>query len=244
MKTLGILWALCIGTIMAPLFDGTAETPANVLVAVWNFDETSGEQVKDSSGQGHHGMLRGATRAKGKFGAAIACQQDALVEVPHTASLDQFQDGITISAWVNRAADATWNTVLSREVKGGTSEYFGLAVVKNKALFSVDPDGARCANIKSDEDMPVGEWIHVAGTYDNATFKLYVNGHLVKSAPCAIPFRFQDQNPLIIGGNTNTQGKKWLDCFHGRIDEVRLYHQALSTEVVLALATATAPNRD
>jgi len=30
--------------------------------------------------------------------------------------------------------------------------------------------------------MPVGEWIHLAGTYDNATFKLYVNGRLVKSA--------------------------------------------------------------
>ena len=134
--------------------------------------------------------------------------------------------------------------ILSHEVKDGTSEYFGLAVVKNKALFSVDPDGAHYQNIKSDQDMPVGEWIHLAGTYDNATFKLYVNGRLVKSASCAIPFRFLDQNPIIIGGNTNTQGRKWVDCFHGRIDEVRLYHHALSGEDVLAIVTAIGPNRD
>ena len=47
---------------------------------------------------------------------------------------------------------------VSREVKDGPSEYFGLAVFKNKALFSVDADGAHYKNIKSDEDMPAGEW--------------------------------------------------------------------------------------
>ena len=128
--------------------------------------------------------------------------------------------------------------ILSHEVKDGTSEYFGLAVVKNKALFSVDPDGAHYQNIKSDEDMPVGEWIHLAGTYDNATFKLYVNGRLVKSAPCTVPFRFADQNPLIIGGNTNTQGKQWVDCFHGRIDDVRLYSRVLREDEISKLHAA------
>jgi hypothetical protein len=178
-----------------------AEFQTNGLVAAWNFDEPTGDQATDVSGHQHHGTLRGATRAKGKFGGAIECKQDAFVEVPHSTSLDDFKGGITVSAWVKRDADAAWNTVMSREVKDGTSEYFGLAVVKNKALFSVDPDGAHYQNIKSDQDIPVGEWIHLAGTYDNTTFKLYVKGHLVKSAPCAIPFRFQDQNPIIIGGN-------------------------------------------
>ena len=244
MKMLSILRALWFGAAALPLTASAAEMPAKGLVAAWSFNETAGEQVKDRSGQGHHGTLHGATRVEGKFGGAIECKQDALVEVPHTATLDEFKDGVTISAWVNRDADATWNMILSREVKGGTSEYFGLAVVKNKALFSVDPDGAHYQNIKSDQDMPVGEWIHLAGTYDNATFKLYVNGRLVKSASCAIPFRFLDQNPIIIGGNTNTQGRKWVDCFHGRIDEVRLYHHALSGEDVLAIVTAIGPNRD
>ena len=86
--------------------------------------------------------------------------------------------------------------------------------------------------------MPVGEWIHLAGTYDNQEFQLYVNGRLVKSAPYTVPFQFADTNPLIIGGNTNTQGKKWVDCFHGLIDEVRLFHRGLSGQEILALYEA------
>lgn len=205
------------------------------LIAAWNFDEAVGEQARDSSGNAHTGILRGAKHAAGRTGRAIECGKDALIEVPHVAALDDFQKGITIAAWVNRAADESWNTVVSREIKDGWSEYFGLAVAKNKALFSVDGDGAHYQNIKSDEDVPVGEWIHLAGTYDNATFKLYVNGRLVKSAAYTIPFKFADQNPLLIGGNTNTQGKQWLDFFHGRIDDVRLFNRGLSEKEITAL---------
>ena len=39
--------------------------------------------------------------------------------------------------------------------------------MKNKALFSVDADGARYKNIKSDEGMPVSEWSLLDGTCDN-----------------------------------------------------------------------------
>lgn len=226
-------------------FAGSAQSAAKVpkgLVAAWNFDETKGDQAKDSSGHSHHGTLRDATRAAGKFGGAVECGKDALIEVPHTPAFDEFKQGITIAAWVNRRADDSWNTVVSREIKDGWSEYFGLAVVKNKALFSVDGDGAHYQNIKSDEDMPVGEWIHLAGTYDNATFRLYVNGRLVKSAAYAIPFKFADQNPLLIGGNTNTQGKQWLDFFHGRIDHVRLFNRGLAEKEIAALF-ADAPRK-
>ncbi len=218
-------------------FSRATEPSDNGRVAAWNFDETTGDQAKDTSGHGHHGTMRGATRTAGKFGGAIQCRQDALVEVPHVATLDEFKQGITVSAWVKCSANTNWNTVISREVKDGWSEYFGLAVVKSKALFSVDPDGAHYQNIKSDEPMPLGEWIHLAGTYDNAVSRLYVNGRLVKSASCSVPFQFADLNPLLIGGNTNTKGKSWVDCFRGRIDEVRLYNRALSDVEVLKMVS-------
>ena len=133
--------------------------PAGGLVAAWGFNEPGGNQVEDASGHGHHGVLRGATRTAGRSGGGIECRTDALVEVMHSKALDEFTDGITVSAWVNRTADTNWNTVISREIKDGWSEYFGLAVVRNKALFSVDGDGAHYQNIKSDEDVPVGGWI-------------------------------------------------------------------------------------
>jgi len=214
-----------------------AQSPAQGLVAAWSFDETSGDRLQDASGHSLHGVLRGATRAAGRSGAAIECRQDALVEIPHARALDDCRDGLTVSAWVNRTADTNWNTIISREIKDGWPEYFGLAVVKNKALFSVDGDGAHYQNIKSDADMPVGEWVHLAGTYDNKELKLYVNGRLAKSATYVVPFKFADTNPLLIGGNSNSQGKSWVDCFHGRIDEVRFYNRALAGLEILQIAS-------
>ena len=98
-----------------------AETPSSGLVAHWKFDEESGVQVTDSSNGKHDGKLLRAVRAAGKFGGAIECRQDALVGVPHAATLDDFKNGLTVSAWVKRDADATWNMILSREIKDGPS---------------------------------------------------------------------------------------------------------------------------
>ena len=58
----------------------------------------------------------------------------------------------------------------------------------------------------------------------------------MKSAPYTVPFQFADTNPLILGGNTNTQGEKWVDCFHGLIDEVKLFSRALTGQEVAKLS--------
>jgi len=169
------LLSIVVGLVTMGISNRTAtaaQFPARDLVGAWSFDEAGGGQMQDASGHGHHGVLRGAKRTAGRSGGAIECQQDALMEVPHAKALDDFQEGITVSAWINRTADTNWNTVMSREIKDGWSEYFGLAVVKNKALFSVDGDGAHYQDIKSDEDVPVGEWVHLAGTYDHKEFRL------------------------------------------------------------------------
>lgn len=221
---------------------GDEKRAAAGLMGSWNFDEPSGEEVKDGSGHAHHGKIIGALRVEGRIGGAIDCKQDALVEVPHSPDFDECREGITVAAWIYRRPDASWNMIASREVKDGPSEYFGLAVVKNRPLFSVDPDGRHYQNIKGDRDIPTEKWVHLAGTYENAEFKLYVNGQLVKSAPCSVPFHFHDQNPLIIGGNSNTQGKKWVDCFNGRIDEVRMYSRGLSEKELFELVNS-APGR-
>ena len=74
----------------------------------------------------------------------------------------------------------------------------------------------------------------------DATWNMIVSRE-VKDGPCAVAFQFADTNPLIIGGNTNTQGKKWVDCFHGLIDEVKLFNRALAEKEVLELSKATSP---
>jgi hypothetical protein len=65
----------------------------------------------------------------------------------------------------------------------------------------------------------VGVWQHVAGTYDGATAKLYVNGSLVASASLSRSIA-AGQEGFFIGGRNNAT------AFHGLIDEVRLWNIA------------------
>lgn len=88
----------------------------------------------------------------------------------------------------------------------------------------------------------VGEWVHLAGTYDGETGKmsLYVNGKLIGSQTHAGEIRLDAESlnrPLVIGGELN--GSDIDDAsnqFNGYVDDVRIYDRALSGEEIAILA--------
>jgi hypothetical protein len=133
-----------------------------------------------------------------------------------------------VAAWIKKDTTSHWNTIMSREIDSTWSEYIGLAVFRNHALFSIDPDGKRYINVMDTDPIIPDKWIHIAGTYDNDTLKLYINSSFIKSGFCKGPLTFHDRNPLFIGGNSNNKNFSILDCFKGSIDEVRIYKRALS----------------
>ena len=96
------------------------------------------------------------------------------------------------------------------------------------------PSGAAKAGSGS---VPLGEWVHLAGTYNGARIILYVNGveraRLAKTG-ALVP----SSRPLLLGANANgadpLAGSEFLA---GGLDEVRLFSGALSASEVAALAT-------
>lgn len=62
----------------------------------------------------------------------------------------------------------------------------------------------------------IGEWTHVAGTYDGATAKLYINGGLVAQQTFSLSMG-SGSTGLYIGGT-------YFQSFEGLIDEVRLWN--------------------
>lgn len=198
------------------------------LVAWWSFDEATETYVPDQSSNGLNAINKGAVSVEGKVGKALEFDGKSVLQVDYQSILDSFPKGITVAAWIKKDTASYWNTIVSREIGSGWSEYIGLAVHQNRALFSVDPDGKNYQNVKADEPVRPGVWVHLAGTFDNETYKLYINGKLTKSATCKSAIHFSDQNPLLIGGNSNNQNQSLVDCFKGTIDEVRIYKRALS----------------
>jgi hypothetical protein len=68
----------------------------------------------------------------------------------------------------------------------------------------------------------VDTWVHLAGTYDGATLRVYVNGIQVSSQTQTGNLA-TSSDPLQIGGDSI-----YGQYFEGTIDEVRVYNVALT----------------
>jgi len=93
------------------------------------------------------------------------------------------------------------------------------------------------------QDKPrVGEWVHLAGTYNGETgrMSLYVNGKLIGTQMHVGEIRLDPESlnrPLAIGAELN--GPNIDDPtgeFNGYIDDVRIYDRALSDDEIKTLA--------
>jgi hypothetical protein len=198
------------------------------LVAWWSFDDATATSAPDQSVHSLNAVNKGAVPVEGKYGNALQFDGKSVLQVDYQPVLDDFQNGITVMAWIKKDSASHWNTIVSREIGSGWSEYMGLAVYKNQALFSIDQDGSNYKNITDSEIIQPDVWYHLAGTFDNNAFRIYVNGKLIRSDFSKGPIRFSDHNPLLIGGNSNNQNQSLVDCFKGSIDELRIYKRALS----------------
>jgi hypothetical protein len=84
-------------------------------------------------------------------------------------------------------------------------------------------------------DGYIGQWVHLAATFDGTTSetacKLYLNGSEVASGPFF--FGYNTTAGLTIGNTTDEAG--WDDCpesFNGELDETRIYNRALTADEI------------
>jgi len=79
-----------------------------------------------------------------------------------------------------------------------------------------------------EQDLPIGQWYHIAASHDGATVKCYLDGVETDSAPMT-DFA-GGPSTLLIG--SDGWGSDWI----GAIDEVMIYNRALSDLEILYLA--------
>lgn len=85
------------------------------------------------------------------------------------------------------------------------------------------------------EPLPVGEWSHVAATFDNRTMRLYVNGQEVadRERPGFINPGREIFRQVVVGGYSVELDRA---RFRGWLDEVRIYRRVLSDTDIAELA--------
>jgi Concanavalin A-like lectin/glucanases superfamily/Bacterial Ig-like domain len=215
---------------------GNTRTSANVsvtvdndgLVAAYGFEETSGSTVTDAS-RDHNGTISGATRTtSGRFGRALVFDGfNDWVTIPNDSDFN-LTSGLTIEAWVRPdVLGSTWRTAVMKE-RSSNLAYALFANNNNRDPAGRVVTGGFDLSTGGGAQLALGAWSHIAMTWGSNALRVYVNGSPV-SARSTSGSLATGTGPLRIGGNSFRS--EWFD---GRIDEVRVYHRALSGSEIAA----------
>lgn len=208
--------------ILTLAFAGICFSAEKDLVAYWNFDEGTGEIVKDVTGNKHDGKFVGAIKwVDGKFGKALEFDGKSYVEVPHADDL-AIETNLTFSAWFK--PNVTINsTNYGYRLMVKNNDYFFLFNYKegdkglgNLGFLLKDPGGVNHVAHSTTGEWKAGTWYHATGTFDGKQIKIYINGILEATTD-------------YVGKIGNSKLTVWIGAddapsyFPGVIDEVRIY---------------------
>jgi len=128
----------------------------------------------------------------------------------------QLPDGpFTLEAWV-RPEQSAGNRGLTAKTEGSEFAFF---MDEGVPQFDVHLNGKYVSAIAKDV-LPNNQWTHLAGVFDGAAVKLFINGKLIDSKPGSGE-RKTNQLPLFIGADPDPSGQP-VRPFLGQIDEVRI----------------------
>jgi hypothetical protein len=203
-------------------------------ISWYKLDETSGTAAADASGNGNHGTVNGgAAWGTGQFGGAADLNgTNGYIALP--SGLMSGADTITIAAWVNLDTVSNWTRIF--DFGSGTSTSMFLTPrngANGKIRFAIKNNGSSEQIIDGQSALPTGGWHHVAVTLNGSTGTLYVDGTQVGSNTS------MTIKPSDLGATTqNWIGRSqypdpYLD---GRVDDFRIYGQALPADEIAALA--------
>lgn len=195
------------------------------LILHWKLDEKMGITAIDSSGNGHHGTLRGTARFAGGDSRALRLTDDsAMLLVDNVVDLGQ---DWTIAAWFTTPLPATaggWRT-LTRGKDAGHH-----VIVDQDSRLGTYMAGAFFPCGYSLSVLPKG-WHHLTAVGSATSTKYFVDG---------VPVGTSNRKSVLAVncvGNYQNGGQRFSEA----ISAVRIYNRALSAAEAVQLATLDKP---
>ena len=167
------------------------------------------------------------------------------LQVPDSQSLDM-NDNVTITVWVKISIINTYQDIVSKGScnSGWYNDSYVLCVTPSTALLFYGDNSAGssfAATWVGLSSSDVGVWTQLAMSIDSAAGKIdfYKDGKLIDEQGYSGGIQVQSQALLIGGG----QGFN----FTGLIDNVRIYHQAMTASQIsniYAMESGRSPGKD
>jgi hypothetical protein len=203
------------------------------LVAYFKLDDGSGTVAADASGNGNDGTLIGTNLgwAMGYDGAALACN------VPVATEVEDRLEFPTTGMSVTAGTVCTWGYLADPQPTTSGRYFFGHTTqpqfsnriqiymqdgTTDSRLLDIGMGDAHSA--KTDiQEMPMEEWLHVALTWNNGAYTVYVNGEKVSEGTYT---GLTGIHPVADFGNDGSSAR--YEAFRGMLDEARVYNRALT----------------
>lgn len=223
------------GTVLAVLAALLQGAPASDLILYWPLDEAAGPTAADAEG-GNPGTYVGTP-------APSTDRPTLLFTNDRSLSFDGTSDALSRSAVTGLAAGntphtlATWIKVVALPANrawiallgnAGAGAHHWLLNSAGTTQFGV------WNGTQKQPVLPVGEWHHVAVTFDGTNLAAYVDGVEVGTAA---PASFNLQGvPFTVAQAHNNE-----NFFNGILDDVRIYDRALTAAEVQYLSDGNGP---
>ena len=181
--------------------------------------------------------------SNGVFGGAASFEGFGGIAVPYDEALNP-EDAFSVTAWVNPAESAGWNTVVSTRSHstGDEGQYITGYILYNTPGeewdFWTGGGGAPGSWGRNLGDLSeLDEWQHLAITYDGEsdTKTLYINGedgYVVSNQ--GYEANPEESNPFLIGVGDDV-GTNFF--FIGQIDDVSVWDETLSQTAIQSIMT-------
>jgi hypothetical protein len=212
------------------------------LVGWWKFDETSGTNAADSSGNGHSGTVNGNPQwVTGCFGGALKFDGSGdYVEIGYSPKLSLRE--FTVSAWVNVATEPGVFGVHGTRAGGDYTFDFKVQAtnvhgdIGNGDAWlntAIDITSTDIGTTGRGGDLDLDTWYMIAYVIDNTrqNVRLYLDGDLKRTIGISgTPLLMKAGESMRIGHTG--YGSEWMN---GLIDDVRVYNRALTTAEIKAM---------
>ena len=182
--------------------------------------------------------------APGRLGQAARCDGRRYIDAGNIGDFG-FDHKFSLAALVRPDADergsrrAVGGTILSRMTDVEQGDGYSVVLANGKLQVNLVKRWLDDAiRVETEDELPAHVWTHILVTYDGSRVAsgvmVYLNGRpaRLKVLLDDLNQSFQTKEPLRIGAGGGPEGR-----FHGSIDEVRVYHTALSADEAEGLAT-------
>lgn len=211
-------------------------------IAYWDFNEGTGTVLKDQSGNGHEGIIKGGRWVPGVEGKALDLAGTGYVKVPAAPSLKL--ESFTFSIWLWQTFQTAQQPLIEYSVPGQLSgAHFWVNTTGNSRILPGSVLGNLRPAVRGPHNDPFqysarpgaalpGRWNHLVLTFDRdaSVSRIYVNGVKEAEIETSEGYLASTEGDLYLGhrplGSTDNAAGATLI---GVIDEVEIFDGAVDS---------------